>query len=141
LARVALDTNVLGYAAGIRKDDADDRKVDLAEALIAELQAEGPIVFPAQVLIELHFLLIRKGRRSRAEAAVIVGEYVRGNHVAATTAAVIADALALSAGHGLQTFDAVILSAAAQARCDVLYSEDMQNGLELAGVTVINPFG
>jgi len=140
LAGVALDTNVLGYAAGIREVDGDDTKVDIAEALIAGLQAEGPITLPAQVLVELHFLLVRKGRRSRGEARARVGEYASGNRVVATSAAVISDAFELSAAHGIQTFDAVILSAAAQARCDVLYSEDMQNGFEWRGVRVVNPF-
>jgi predicted nucleic acid-binding protein len=140
LAGVALDTNVLAYAAGLREVDVDDSKVDLAEALIAVLQAEGAITFPAQVLVELHFLLVRKGRRSRAEASAIVSEYVNGNHVVPTSAAVISDAFELSAAHGLQTFDAVILSAAAQAGCDVLYSEDMQDGFEWKGARVVNPF-
>ena len=137
---VALDTNVLGYAAGVRRAEADDRKVDLAEALIAELHIEGAVILPAQVLIELHFLLVRKARKSREEAAVIVGEYVRGNHVVATTAAVVSDAFQLCAAHAMQTFDAVILAAAARAGCDVLYSEDMQPGFEWGRVRIVNPF-
>jgi predicted nucleic acid-binding protein len=140
LAGVALDTNVLGYAAGIREVDADDTKVDEAEALIATLQIDQVIVLPAQVLLELHYLLVRRGRRSLLEAALIVGEYVGGNRVVPTTADVIADAFDLAAAHRMQTFDAVILAAAASAQCDVLYSEDMQHGFEWGRVTVLNPF-
>lgn len=140
MAGAALDTNILGYAAGLRQVEADDPKVDLAQALIAELQSEEPLVLPAQVLLELHFLLVRKARKSRSEAATLVGEYAQGNRVVPTTAATIADAFGLSSMHEMQTFDAVIVAAAAGARCDVLFSEDMRHGFEWHGVTVINPF-
>jgi predicted nucleic acid-binding protein len=140
LAGVALDTNILGYAAGIRGVDADNPKVDIAEALIAELQAGDGIILPAQVLLEFHHLLLRKGRQSQKEAAAIVGEYVSANRVVNITSELISDAFALAAEHRLQTFDAVILAAAAFARCDVLYSEDMQHGFLWRGVTVLNPF-
>jgi predicted nucleic acid-binding protein len=40
-----------------------------------------------------------------------------------------------------QIFDAIILVAAAQARCDLLLSEDFHDGFIWGGVTVTNPFG
>jgi predicted nucleic acid-binding protein len=38
-----------------------------------------------------------------------------------------------------QFWDAMILSAAADAGCTLLLSEDMQNGFVARGVTVVNP--
>ena len=58
-----------------------------------------------------------------------------------TDEAVLAEAFALAERHGLQTYDAIILAAAAQGGCDILYSEDMQHGFEWNGVMVVNPFG
>jgi predicted nucleic acid-binding protein len=46
----------------------------------------------------------------------------------------------LAADHHFSIWDAVILSAAAQAGCRLLLSEDLQNGFTWAGVTVVNPF-
>ena len=46
----------------------------------------------------------------------------------------------LATDHRLGTWDAVILSAASQAGCRLLLSEDLQEGFTWAGVTVVNPF-
>jgi predicted nucleic acid-binding protein len=46
----------------------------------------------------------------------------------------------LATDHRLGIWDAVILSAAAQAGCRLLLSDDLQEGFTWAGVTVVNPF-
>jgi len=42
--------------------------------------------------------------------------------------------------YSLSWFDALIVSAAVEARCGVLYTEDLQHGLEIERVLVQNPF-
>jgi predicted nucleic acid-binding protein len=42
--------------------------------------------------------------------------------------------------HQLAFWDAIVLSAAADANCRVLLSEDLQDGFTWSGVTVVNPF-
>jgi predicted nucleic acid-binding protein len=42
---------------------------------------------------------------------------------------------------GYQIYDASIIAAAMEAGCDVLYSEDMQDGKKIRGLTIRNPFG
>jgi predicted nucleic acid-binding protein len=50
-------------------------------------------------------------------------------------------AVALAQAHGLAIYDALIVAAAQRARCDVLYSEDMQAGRRFeAGLRIENPF-
>ena len=51
-----------------------------------------------------------------------------------------AAALGLAREHGLAFYDALIVAAAAEAGCDTLYSEDMQHGRAIAGLTISNPF-
>jgi predicted nucleic acid-binding protein len=46
----------------------------------------------------------------------------------------------LATDHQLGIWDAVILSAASQAGCRLLLSEDLEEGFTWAGVTVVNPF-
>ena len=46
----------------------------------------------------------------------------------------------LATDHRLSIWDAVILSAAPEAGCRLLLSEDLQEGLTWKGVTVTNPF-
>jgi predicted nucleic acid-binding protein len=49
--------------------------------------------------------------------------------------------LALAERYGLSTFDAMIAASALHARCDALWSEDMQHGMVLdQGLRIANPF-
>lgn len=136
----AFDTNVLAYATGIVQSTADAVKADAADALLATAMRNATVVLPVQVCLELHNLLVRKGGMSHREASVIVREYFDGAELIASDPGVLATALDLSERHRMQTYDAVILAAAARARCDFLYSEDMQDGFEWEGVRIVNPF-
>lgn len=136
----AFDTNILAYAAGLRQVDADEAKIIQAGLLIELLLVEGELVIPAQVQAELHYLLRRKAGLSPSAAATKVARYSTGATTIPTDDAVLAEAFELAERHGLQTYDAIILAAAAQGGCDILYSEDMQHGFEWNGVMVVNPF-
>ena len=138
--KAAFDTNILAYAEGMRLVDADEAKILTAGLLIGPILAEGALVLPAQVQAELHHLLRRKAGYSPAMAAEIIGEYAAFATTVPTDEAVLAEAFELAERHGLQTYDAIILAAAAQGGCEILYSEDMQHGFEWNGVMVVNPF-
>jgi PIN domain len=49
-------------------------------------------------------------------------------------------ALALARDHSVAFYDALIVAAALEASCDTLFTEDMQHGRKLGGLTIINPF-
>ena len=49
-------------------------------------------------------------------------------------------ALSLAREHGLSFFDALIVAAAIEAGCDTLYSEDLQHGRTIGGLSIVNPF-
>ena len=49
-------------------------------------------------------------------------------------------ALALARDHALSFYDALIVAAAARARCDTLWSQDMQHGRAFGALTIRNPF-
>jgi predicted nucleic acid-binding protein len=46
----------------------------------------------------------------------------------------------MAGSYGLSIYDAMIAAAARLAGCKVLLSEDMQNGLDIEGVRVRDPF-
>jgi len=54
--------------------------------------------------------------------------------------ALYAEALHLHALSGISWYDSLIVSAAKQARCEVLYSEDLQHGQRFGALQVRNPF-
>jgi predicted nucleic acid-binding protein len=49
-------------------------------------------------------------------------------------------ALDIASQYGYQIYDALILAAARDAQCDILYTEDMQNGQKIGALTIRNPF-
>ena len=142
MTRVALDTNILAYAEGLRAVPADEPKIAVAQRLLRRLIEETTApVAPVQALAELHHLLRRKAGLSGSEAAARLARLRAAIEPAATTPGVFDAAMDLAEAHGLQTFDAVILAAAVEARCDLLLSEDLKDGFAWRGLVVCNPFG
>ncbi|MEN9984369.1 MAG: hypothetical protein RI918_2338 [Pseudomonadota bacterium] len=54
--------------------------------------------------------------------------------------ALLTAALRIKAEVGYSFYDSLIVAAALQAGCNILYSEDMQHGQLVAGLRVVNPF-
>lgn len=133
--RVALDSNVIIYAEGL----IDDPRNAIAQDLIENLPVDT-LVIPLQAIVETLQWLVKKAKLPRGEAAANVEYWVTRYAVQATDHAVMTSALALVSTHDFPTYDAIVLSAAAEARADFLLTEDMHNGFRWRGVTVANPF-
>lgn len=133
--RVALDTNVLAYAEGL----GDPVRCATALELVSSLP-QGSVILPAQTLGELHRVLTGKSRLNPHAAEQAVLSWADSFEVADSTWPAFQSAFNLAADHKLQIWDALILSVAAENRCRLLLSEDLQNGFTWRGVTVTNPF-
>jgi predicted nucleic acid-binding protein len=83
---------------------------------------------------------MKKAGRSRVDARDAVLHWGDAFPLIETSSDVLLAAMDLSADHQLALWDAVILSAAADASCRLLLSEDLQDGFTWSGVTVTNPF-
>jgi predicted nucleic acid-binding protein len=51
-----------------------------------------------------------------------------------------ADAVRIAERHGYAIFDALMIAAALRAGCTILYSEDMQDGMRVDALRIVNPF-
>jgi len=140
LRRIAFDTNILAYASGLRRSADDDEKIIAAEQLIDRAYASEIVVLSIQACLELHHLLVRKGGTSQQYAQSVVEKYAGRIATVDSDASLMRSAFALAEAHRFQTYDAIILAAAASADCEILYSEDMQHGFIWGGVMVANPF-
>jgi predicted nucleic acid-binding protein len=138
MTRVALDSNILVYLAGVSRTSADDPKVEKVRELVARLSSLVSLVAPAQTLGEL-FVVLRRSGASAPEAREILLEFSEAFGTAATEARTMAAATDLVVDHKLQFWDALIVTAAADAGCLVLLSEDMQDGFVTRGMTISNP--
>jgi predicted nucleic acid-binding protein len=132
---IALDTNILVYAEGVHGARNKAAALDLTRRL-----PEASTLLPVQTLAELFFVLVRKARRSRDAARLAVLGWGDAFPLIETSPPVLMAAMDLAADHHLGWWDAVILSAAADAGCRLLLSEDLQDGFTWSGVTVTNPF-
>jgi len=133
--KIALDTNVLAYAEGINGIE----KRNIALDLIRNLPQEAAVI-PVQVLGELFNVLVRKAGRSRTDAREAILGWRDTFPVIETSPEIMLTAADLATDHQFGIWDAVILSAASQAGCRLLLSEDLQDGFTWGGVTVANPF-
>jgi predicted nucleic acid-binding protein len=139
VTRLAFDTNVLAYIAGVDRHAADERKIEASRTLLKRLQGRATLIAPVQVLGELFVVLTRSGA-SRDEARETVLRMAQAFGAADSDSSAFLSALDLAAGHKLQFWDALILNAAAQAGCSLLLSEDMSSGFTWRGVVVVDPF-
>jgi len=132
---VAVDTNVLAYAEGA---GCETRRAT-ATALMARLP-ESAVILPVQVLGELYRVLVGKLRRPAAQAQEAVLQWSDAFAVRDATWSALQSAFDLSRVHGLSIWDSLILSVAAEQRCRVLLSEDLEDGFTWRGTTVVDPF-
>src|SRR5687767_5943975 len=138
MTRVALDTNIAAYLAGVRRRPDDIAKVERVRGLIDALSGRSTLVAPVQALGELFVVLCRTGA-SAEQARQVLLEY---SQVFVTSGSEVATAVAaadLAVDHKLQFWDALIVTAAADAGCTLLLSEDMQHGFVWRGLTIVNP--
>jgi predicted nucleic acid-binding protein len=133
--RVALDTNVLGYAEGLGEPAKCRRAVELVESLMP-----SQVVVPAQVLGELMRVLVKKAALPPEAAREAIMGWADTFAVADSTWPDFQSAFDLVADHRFSLWDALIFSVAAQSRCRLLLSEDLHHGFTWRGVTVRNPF-
>ena len=132
---VAIDTNVLAHAEGA----GDEARRRMATELMARLP-ETAVILPVQVLGELYRVLVGKLRQPAARAQEAVLQWSDAFAVRDSTWTALQSALDLSKAHGLSIWDSLILSVAAEQRCRLLLSEDLQHGFTWRGTTVVDPF-
>ena len=133
--QVAIDTNVLAYAEGAGDETRRVQALELMTRL-----PEAAVVLPVQVLGELYRVLAGKLRQAPTQARDAVLRWSDAYTVRDSTWGALQSALDLSAAHGLSIWDSLILSVAAEQRCRVLLSQDMQDGFTWRGTTVVDPF-
>lgn len=134
-ARSFFDTNVLVYA----DDKAAPAKQRRAIDLVAEHRRARTGVVSLQVLQE-YFVTVTRKLLVNPQLARRKVELLAEFDVASPEVADILAAIDLHRLHGFSFWDALILRAAKQAGCNVLFSEDMQDAREVDGLQIVNPF-
>ena len=132
-----VDTNVLVYAF----DKSSSPKKRVAQGLMNELMEEDRLRLSTQVLQELFVALTRKvSQRCSSEEARAVLEDLAVWPVMVIDYPAIRAAAGLADQAKISFWDALVVVAAARTGASVLHTEDMNDGQEILGVRISNPF-
>lgn len=136
--RVFVDTNVLVYF----RDSTEPEKQAAAAEWMADLWETGDGRLSAQVLREYYVTVTAKldPGLSPAEAREDVLAFRAWDPLEADLG-LLEDAWAVEDRYGLSFWDALIVAAAWRLECGILLTEDLQDGQDLDGLVVRNPFG
>lgn len=131
MTKAFLDTNVLVYAV------SEGPRTAVAEELLAAGHSVG-----VQSLNEFVDVARRKLKMDSAsiESALSSFRALCGEAVPVVLAT-HDRALKIARRHGLNIYDALIVAAAVEAGCSILYSEALQAGRKIDGLKITNPFG
>ena len=130
------DTNVLLYA--ISRDEGERDKAHRANDILDE----GDIGLSVQVLQEFYVQATRSGRvdpLAHEQAVSLVESFLRFA-TADLTPPIMRAAFETRDRFRISYWDAAIIEAARALGCDVVLSEDLNDGQDYAGVRVENPF-
>ena len=136
--RFFLDTNVFVYSL----DKSSPEKQKRATQLVGEATATGKGIVSYQVVQEFFSLALRgfADVMSIAEAEQYLATVFRPMLAVQSSPALLADALRLYERYRLSWYDSLIVAAALEAQCGVLYSEDMRHGQTFGDLRIDNPF-
>jgi predicted nucleic acid-binding protein len=135
--RVFIDTNILLYA----RDSNQPSKQPIAAAWMSRCWRERRGRLSYQVLQEYYINATQKLKPGLPKelARQDVRNLLAWQPVQ-TDALLLESAWGLSDRYGFSWWDAQIVAAARRADCAILLSEDMQHGLEIEGLRIVNPF-
>jgi predicted nucleic acid-binding protein len=124
------DTNILVYA--FSTDPRRDRAADII--------ALGGVI-NAQVLNEFTNVMHKKQKLPWPVIELAIASVHRMFHdVRPLTTTIHRKAITLACDHTLSFYDALIIAAAQDTNCDVLFSEDLQHGRTFGALELVNPF-
>lgn len=131
--KIFLDTNLLVYA----HTNMDTPKQQKIQQIIAEENT----VISTQVFKETANVLYKKFKFGWREIQKVLLEMEQNNEVFTNSCTTIQLACQIADRYGFSFYDSLILAAALEAGCSILYSEDLQHGQEIDVVlTIKNPF-
>ena len=130
MAKPFIDSNVVLYLFS-----SDTLKADRAESL---LQSGGLI--SVQVLNEVASVCLRKLKMTWEDIDAVLETLKSTCEVLPVTLASHEKAVGLAKRFQISLYDANIAATAILCGADTLFSEDLQNGMSMDSLTVVNPF-
>jgi predicted nucleic acid-binding protein len=128
-----LDTNIIVYA----HSDIEPDKQRTAQTIIAKMLT----VISTQVLQETSNTLVKKFKQSWPDVLKVVTEAASNNLVHTNTSNTVFYACDMADKYHFSFYDSLIIAAALECDCNILYSEDLHDGQVIeTRLRIVNPF-
>jgi predicted nucleic acid-binding protein len=131
----SLDSNILVYAPS-RSRERHERALQILDGAVRR-----HCVLTLQALAEFFHVTTRKRMVARAEAAAQLRDWTTEFPTISADASALWTALEFVVDGRFGWWDALLLATAERHGCEIVLSEDIQDGARLGGVTVLDPFG
>jgi len=135
IGKFFLDTNVLVY---MFSESEPDKRADCRE-FVNGLDIGNQVVWSTQVIQEFYFALTKKFRKDPIEVKSSISD-LSSFQLVVNNFDTIERAIDIQILNKISFWDALIISAAKQANCNYLLSEDLSHGQLIAGIRVVSPF-
>ncbi len=137
-ARFFLDTNIFVYSF----DASSPKKAEQARKLIRNAIETGGGIISYQVVQEFFNVALRRFSKpmSSLDAEQYLSTTFRPLLSVHSSPALYGEALRIGARFQLPWYDSLIVASAIEGQCEVLYSEDFQDGQQVGSVKLSNPF-
>ena len=135
--KIFLDTNIIVYA----HDRSSGEKNRIAEDILLYLWESKRGILSTQVMQEFYVIITRKipSPLPIMDAKKIL-EYFMTWQVVINDTHTVLQAIDIQKKHGFSFWDSLILQSSIQGNADILFSEDMSDGLAIENLKIINPF-
>ncbi len=135
--KIFIDSNIWLYALIEEQNSDDEFKHLLAKKLFLE---SDNIQISTQVVNEISINLMRKAKKDNNYVFKFIHDLVSTYTVHNQTTAELITAASLRLNYSLSYWDSLIVASAINSECSILYSEDMQDGLQVHNkLEIINP--
>ena len=133
-----LDTNIFVYTF----ERTAPSKAKKAADLIRRAADSGDGIVSFQVVQEFFNVALRRFSKplTVAEAEQYLTTVFRPLLAVHSSPSIYFEALRIAGKYRLAWYDSLIVASAVEGRCDILYSEDLQDGAEIESVHIKNPF-
>ena len=131
-----IDTNVFIYLF----DETNAEKSRVAEELIRQCLENGDACISYQVVQETINVVTRKLKASPQQARLLLDNILEPLWRVNSSRVLLKRGLELQLRYRFGFYDCLIIAAALDAGCRTLFTEDLQHGQQVEGLTITNPF-
>jgi len=129
--RIFIDSNIILYSFM----EASDKS-----AVARKILSEENCIISSQVVGEVCNNLRKKSGYTAEELKHVINGFYSEFSIIPVSSEIYLKAVNILQNYSISFWDSVIIAAAIESGCGVLYSEDMQHGLSIDSMRIVNPF-